>query len=196
MTEIFDEQAADNEVWYALVGSEDRSLWWGALHHRVDGEIATVTGDAAWVLEREEICGDVIGMYHTHPHWPAIPSGRDIKSMRAWAVCFGRAMLCLIDGIDGLRAWWIDDDDETPLECQVVRHDNGLIFGTTEVDAALFGADNETDELKLDDEGREQVMPKVNGVSFRCRCGCNVFTKVDELRYSCNGCEALYLGEK
>lgn len=41
----------------------------------------------------------------------------------------------------------------------------------------------------------EQVMPKVGGKSFRCDCGCNVFTKIGDYRYECNACTARYQGE-
>jgi len=40
-----------------------------------------------------------------------------------------------------------------------------------------------------------QVMPKVNGRSFRCECGANVFTLIGYKRYKCNGCKAIYQGE-
>lgn len=42
----------------------------------------------------------------------------------------------------------------------------------------------------------EQFMPKINGVSFRCDCGCNVFRKrVSDLsRYVCNSCQAVFVG--
>lgn len=38
------------------------------------------------------------------------------------------------------------------------------------------------------------VMPKINGKSFSCECGCNVFTKstVDPNVFKCNACRALY----
>lgn len=42
---------------------------------------------------------------------------------------------------------------------------------------------------------REQVMPRVNGVPFRCPCGCNVFTKEREHRYSCNACGEWYASD-
>jgi hypothetical protein len=48
-------------------------------------------------------------------------------------------------------------------------------------------------------ENGEQVMPKIDGKSFRCDvCGANVFTKSnkDELKYKCNGCQTLWRGEK
>jgi len=40
-----------------------------------------------------------------------------------------------------------------------------------------------------------QVMPKVGGASFCCKCGCNVFTEYEPLRYSCNSCGLEYAGE-
>ena len=35
---------------------------------------------------------------------------------------------------------------------------------------------------------------KINGKSFRCECGCNVFGHVDydKNRYSCNSCKATF----
>lgn len=46
------------------------------------------------------------------------------------------------------------------------------------------------------------VMPKVNGQTFRCDCGCNVFRTVarqqhdaaNETRYRCNSCRAVFVG--
>ncbi len=35
------------------------------------------------------------------------------------------------------------------------------------------------------------VMPFVNGKSFHCHCGANVFTKKIDI-YQCNGCGELY----
>jgi hypothetical protein len=34
-----------------------------------------------------------------------------------------------------------------------------------------------------------------NQVSINHKCGCNVFKKIGELRYKCNGCGAVYSGE-
>lgn len=45
-------------------------------------------------------------------------------------------------------------------------------------------------------EGTRQVMPKVDGKSFRCPCGCNVFTEIAPLKFECNSCKVLYSGEK
>ena len=38
-------------------------------------------------------------------------------------------------------------------------------------------------------------MPKVNGKTFRCPCGCNVFHKEEDPNiYICNSCNAKYEG--
>ena len=39
--------------------------------------------DGAWVLDREETHGDVVGFLHTHPDGPATPSQRDVRTIRA-----------------------------------------------------------------------------------------------------------------
>jgi len=44
-------------------------------------------------------------------------------------------------------------------------------------------------------EGREQATLRVNGEPFRCLCGCNVFTKEREHRYSCNACGEWYASD-
>jgi hypothetical protein len=50
--------------------------------------------------------------------------------------------------------------------------------------------------------GTQDFMPKVNGVTFRCECGCNVFRKsIAKSKdgchwYQCNSCRAVYVGEK
>ncbi len=48
---------------------------------------------------------------------------------------------------------------------------------------------------KTGPEQGEQVMPKVDGKSFRCECGANVFTRVGDHEYLCNGCRAHWQGE-
>ena len=39
------------------------------------------------------------------------------------------------------------------------------------------------------------VMIKLDGNSFRCECGGNVFAKLRSGKYRCNSCEVLYEGE-
>lgn len=48
--------------------------------------------------------------------------------------------------------------------------------------------------------GKQNVMPKVNGKTFRCECGCNVFHEIEhrsngDIVYGCNACQYRYIGE-
>ena len=42
----------------------------------------------------------------------------------------------------------------------------------------------------------EAAMVYLNGSkqSFRCHCGCNIFTTLPKSQYKCNGCRELYQG--
>ncbi len=63
--------------------------------------------------------------------------------------------------------------------------------------AAMESIGPALDYLGRDDaataECPETVMPRVNGKPFRCECGCNVFTKLDNF-YRCNACSLEYEG--
>jgi hypothetical protein len=56
---------------------------------------------------------------------------------------------------------------------------------------------------KKEEESKPDFMPKVNGKSFKCDCGCNVFKKgprrphhkKNEEQYICNSCGSEYIGE-
>lgn len=53
-------------------------------------------------------------------------------------------------------------------------------------------------ELLLDKDAtvKTDSIVKVQGKSFRCECGCNVFRKlIFRLAYKCNACEAIYEAE-
>lgn len=78
-----------------------------------EGGPAHVDFDAAWVLKREETKGDVAGFFHSHP--PGVPgmSGRDRRTMQAWAQCFGRPLLCAIRCGRRTRAWLCGKDGTT-----------------------------------------------------------------------------------
>jgi proteasome lid subunit RPN8/RPN11 len=85
--------------------------------------------DGPWVLRREERQGDVIGFLHTHPGMAARPSRRDVRTMRAWCSAFGKPLLCLIAGVDGLRGWRFDDDAPNGVELSDIRvHRGGAIL--------------------------------------------------------------------
>lgn len=50
------------------------------------------------------------------------------------------------------------------------------------------------DSTKTEDN---DIMPMIDGKSFRCSCGCNVFRrlKYNKNKYKCNSCEVIYIGE-
>ena len=106
-----------NEASAALIGRCSSGGWSGELVGRQFGDPASVEFDWAWVLAREEEDGDVIGFYHTHPAGSAGPSQRDVRTMRAWVSCFGKPLLCLIEGGTELAAYLFetDEDDGQPV---------------------------------------------------------------------------------
>jgi proteasome lid subunit RPN8/RPN11 len=83
-------------------------VWLCRRVRRSSGDRASVEFDGAWVLKREETRGDVVGFLHTHPDGPESPSGRDVRTMRAWCSAFGKPLLCLIASPDGLRGYRFD----------------------------------------------------------------------------------------
>lgn len=116
---------------WLIKGKCDGQLWWGHRCRMTVGAPETVKFDAEYAIKREQTKHDLLGFCHTHPCWPAIPSPRDYRTMRAWYNCFGKSLLCVIDGTDGLRGYWFDNDEDDPIECQVKRFGN-LLVGTTE----------------------------------------------------------------
>lgn len=61
------------------------------------------------------------------------------------------------------------------------------------------GGGADPDELLRHPDGTlHQFMPKLNGKSFRCECGCNVFHKKvsDPNRFICNCCKTVYFSEE
>jgi hypothetical protein len=119
------------EQCWVLVGDLDGKLWWGRRRRQTHGAPCSVSVDATYALAREEARGDVVGFLHTHPGMIASPSDRDYRTMRAWVNCFGKSLVCVIEGTDGLRGYWFDDDESEPVECQV-KSFGSLLVGTTE----------------------------------------------------------------
>ncbi|GAI08972.1 unnamed protein product, partial [marine sediment metagenome] len=76
-----------NEIAYILVGKKSNFLLFARLLKRTKGTPTSVEIDWEWALKREEKKGDVLGFYHSHSHGMEI-SGRDVKTMMAWASCF------------------------------------------------------------------------------------------------------------
>lgn len=85
-----------SEVSYILIGKQSDSFPFGRLVRKRKGTPGSVEFDWRWALEREEKKGDVLGFYHSHLNNQEI-SGRDIKTMMAWASCFGKDLLCIVE---------------------------------------------------------------------------------------------------
>ena len=102
-----------------LTGRRQDSEWRLRLRRPTSGGRAWVEVDWAWALEREEVRGDVLGFYHTHPGMPAVPSERDLRTMQVWVACFGKPLLCVIEGKGGLAAYLFESDEDQgrPLPC-------------------------------------------------------------------------------
>jgi hypothetical protein len=111
-----------------LVGYRRGSLWYGRLRQRQVGTPTSVEFDWGWALQREERYGDVIGFHHTHPPGMATPSTRDVRTMRAWASCFGKPLLCVIESDAVLNAFVFctDKADGEPLS-EVQRFPRNVI---------------------------------------------------------------------
>jgi hypothetical protein len=97
-----------NEQCWLLVGEQRSRVWHARRMARTVGLPAKVEFDAAAALAREEHRGDVVGFWHTHPAFTATPSARDVATMQAWVSAFGKPLLCLIEGTDGLAGYCFD----------------------------------------------------------------------------------------
>lgn len=118
----------DNEVYQGLVGGRHGKFWWGRGFWDAEGQPASVHFDYQLVLDRWLEHRDVVGFYHTHPHFTARPSSTDYQTMGAWTVTLGCPLVCLIEGTDGLKAHWFIDD-ETSHITGWVRRVAGLFVG-------------------------------------------------------------------
>jgi proteasome lid subunit RPN8/RPN11 len=113
---------------WTLLGSRRGGIWCARGVQPRRGERTRVEFDGPWVLQREQQRHDVVGFLHTHPGMRACPSGRDVRTMRAWCGAFGKPLLCVIAGCDGLRAFRFDDPASAGIELKrVERFPRGLI---------------------------------------------------------------------
>ena len=120
------------ELSYVLIGQRRGRIWYGRLRQRQTGQRASVEFDWSWVLEREERQGDVLGFYHTHPAGAALPSARDVRTMRAWVSCLGKPLLCLIESDDALAAYaFASDEDSGQALDDVERFPRNVIVAVT-----------------------------------------------------------------
>jgi hypothetical protein len=82
-----------------------------------------------WVLDREEKTGDLVGFMHTHPGFQASPSLRDDATMEQWVLSFGKPLLCLIEGINGLKGYLYYSDECNPVPVRTIKRFGDLIVG-------------------------------------------------------------------
>lgn len=101
-----------NERFFLLTGKWlSRRMWVAKAIMPNQGTPVSVAFNANHVVSRESIYGDVLGFYHTHPQMQATPSSTDYKTMNAWRNCLGKDLICLIDGVNGLKTYyWLGDD--------------------------------------------------------------------------------------
>ena len=86
--------------------------------------------DGPAVLAREERRHDVVGFLHTHPGFAASPSRRDVATMQAWVSAFGKPLVCLIRGADGLKGYRFDDFESSGIPLATVEEfPRGIIVG-------------------------------------------------------------------
>ena len=105
-------------------------VWYARRIDRRVGEAAQVAFDGLKALEREERRGDVVGFFHTHPDGPCNPSERDVRTMRAWCSALGKALLCVIEGPQGIAAWRFDDDESPGVRTLLVEvFPRGIVIG-------------------------------------------------------------------
>jgi proteasome lid subunit RPN8/RPN11 len=117
------------EQCWTLLGQRRGRIWFCRRVRHSRGDRASVEFDGGWVLQREEEHGDIVGFLHTHPDGPASPSGRDVRTMRAWCSAFGKPLLCLIASPDGVRGYRFDAES-TGEELEVVElFPRGVVIG-------------------------------------------------------------------
>ena len=117
-----------NEQSWICTGGTDGRLWFGHLSHESEGHPGSVDFPHQWVNQREEKIHDVVGFMHTHPQFSATPSFRDLATMHAWVASFGKPLMCLILGVDGLKAYLFYDDESMPIRCKTAKQFGQLVM--------------------------------------------------------------------
>jgi hypothetical protein len=118
-----------NEESWILTGGTHRRLFWGYMSHRSEGHPGSVNFPYKWVNQREELENDVVGFYHTHPCFIASPSPRDDATMAQWVLSFGKPLICLIEGINGLKGYLYYSDEQPPIPIRTIKSFGQLIVG-------------------------------------------------------------------
>ena len=118
------------EQCWTLVGSRRGRIWHLRCIDQCEGVETSVQFDGLAALNREERRHDVMGFLHTHPEGPPHPSGRDLRTMRAWCSAFGKPLLCLIASPEGLAAFRFNDDRSQGIPMLAVESfPRGVVIG-------------------------------------------------------------------
>jgi len=122
----------DREVFSPIYGMSHDELYIGQLNKQlVVGEVASVSFNAQDVLDDADI---LLGFYHTHPHTIGWYSQIDHQTMEAWCNCLGKDLLCVIQGIDGLRFWLFQKDKVAFVETHgTIDWNEHVIWGSYNV---------------------------------------------------------------
>ena len=117
------------EVCYILIGDYRGGIAHAKMRWRRRGSPTTVSFDWNRVMQREELAGDVVGFYHTHPPGYLRMSARDEKTMRAWAFSFGKPLVCAIGSVSVARpdGLCVDVELSEPNEADGLTHAAWLI---------------------------------------------------------------------
>lgn len=80
---------------------------------------------------------------------------------------------------------------DVSLSINAIRN---ILSFSTDIIAGMSEREN-VEPVLNPDGSKAQFLPKINGVGFRCNCGCNVFHKPDRKIpsiYECNACGIEY----
>ena len=142
-----------NEQSWILTGGNHRRMWWGHVSHESEGHPGSVDFPYKWVLDREEKYGDVVGFMHTHPGMIASPSPRDDATMAQWVLSFGKPLICLIEGVNGLKGYLYYSDEQPPIPIRTLKSFGQLIVGIMpKKPLACYGLATPATNMTLEEE--------------------------------------------
>lgn len=140
--EMIKKEMVGEEGW--ILAGDHKSLvgwnvWLGSRVGYVSGSPGKVEVSAQLALDLEETHGGVIGFYHTHPEGVPVPSDKDLRTMRDWVDCFGKELLCVIEGKDSVAAWvFYPEDSYFYVKDKWPRRTNRVTFFDKGGDAELL----------------------------------------------------------